>query len=125
MIDIQNLHKMFDGHDVLQGVDLTIPEGKITVIIGPSGCGKTVLLRHIIGLLKPSRGKVIVDGIDIAALDSRALNDFRRRFGMLFQNAALFDSLTVFDNVAFPLIEQARTTGKQPDIAKIVEEKQK
>jgi phospholipid/cholesterol/gamma-HCH transport system ATP-binding protein len=122
MITIQGLHKSFDGHAVLRGIDLTIPDGKITVIIGPSGCGKTVLLRHIIGLVKPDAGHVLVDGVDIASLRSKELNDFRRRFGMLFQNAALFDSMSVFDNVAFPLIESSR--GKPlPDVEHIVEEK--
>ncbi|MFA4874995.1 MAG: ABC transporter ATP-binding protein [bacterium] len=107
---------------MLKGIDLTIPDGKITVIIGPSGCGKTVLLRHIIGLFRPDRGRVVVDGVDIASLGSRELNDFRRRFGMLFQNAALFDSQSVFENVAFPLIESYR--GRQlPDLKRIVEHK--
>lgn len=124
MIKIENLHKSFHGVEVLRGIDLVIPKGKITVIIGPSGSGKTVFLRHIIGLLQPSRGRVIVDGVDIASLGSQDLNDFRKRFGMLFQSAALFDSMTVFDNVAFPLIESYRGK-KQPDIARIVEEKLK
>lgn len=124
MIDIIGLHKSFNGQPVLRGIDLRIPKGKITVIIGPSGCGKTVLLRHIIGLLRPDRGKVVVDGVDISTLSQKELNDFRRRFGMLFQNAALFDSLTVFENVAFPLVEGSR--GKvPPDIKGIVEEKLK
>jgi phospholipid/cholesterol/gamma-HCH transport system ATP-binding protein len=105
MIEIINLHKSFNGHQVLRGVNLLIPEGKITVIIGPSGCGKTVLLRHIIGLAKPDSGKVVVNGVDLSTLKRAELNDFRRHFGMLFQSAALFDSLNVFENVAFPLRE--------------------
>ncbi|MFA5812041.1 MAG: ABC transporter ATP-binding protein [bacterium] len=122
MIEIKGVHKSFNGNEVLKGIDLTIPDGKITVIIGPSGCGKTVLLRHIIGLFRPDRGRVVVDGVDIASLGSRELNDFRRRFGMLFQNAALFDSQSVFENVAFPLIESYR--GRQlPDLKRIVEHK--
>lgn len=122
MIDIVDIHKSFDGQSILNGVNLHIPKGKITVIIGPSGCGKTVLLRHIIGLIAPDRGKVVVDGIEIGTLRGKVLNDFRRHFGMLFQNAALFDSLSVFDNVAFPLIEASR--GKtRPDIEKVVNEK--
>ncbi len=122
MIEIRDLHKSFGGQHVLRGIDLTIPEGRITVIIGPSGSGKTVLLRHLIGLIRPDRGSVTVDGVEIARLGSRELNDFRRRFGMLFQNAALFDSLSVRDNVAFPLIESWR--GKKlPDVDRIVEEK--
>jgi len=122
MIEITNLHKSFDGQAVLKGLDLNVPEGKITVIIGPSGSGKTVLLRHIIGLLKASRGRVVVDGIDIATLAGRELNDFRRRFGMLFQSAALFDSMNVFDNVAFPLIESYRGRAL-PDVSRMVTEK--
>ena len=122
MIEIRNLHKSFDDFKVLKGVDLTIPKGKVTVIIGPSGCGKSVLLRHIIGLLKPDRGQVVVDGVDLEKLSDDEINDFRRRFGMLFQHAALFDSLNVFDNVAFPIIESCR--GKElPDVGRIVREK--
>jgi phospholipid/cholesterol/gamma-HCH transport system ATP-binding protein len=122
MIEIRDLHKSFDGQHVLRGVNLTIPEGRITVIIGPSGSGKTVLLRHLIGLMRPDRGSVLVDGVAIATLGSRELNDFRRRFGMLFQNAALFDSLNVHENVAFPLIESFRGR-KLPDVNRIVAEK--
>lgn len=122
MILIKDLHKSFNGQAVLKGIKLTIPEGKITVIIGPSGSGKTVLLRHMIALLNPDRGSVVVDGVDISGLKGKNLNDFRRRFGMVFQSAALFDSMSVFDNVAFPLIEANR--GKPlRDIDRIVEEK--
>lgn len=124
MIELSDLHKSFNGQPVLRGVNLHIPRGKITVIIGPSGCGKTVLLRHIIGLLKPDRGRVVVDKKDISRLPDKDLNNFRRKFGMLFQNAALFDSMNVFDNVAFPLIESFRGR-KTPDITKLVGEKLK
>lgn len=122
MIQIFNLNKSFNGQHILNGIDLAIPEGKVTVIIGPSGSGKTVLLRHMIGLLKPDRGTVKVDGVDISKLAGKDLNDFRRRFGMLFQSAALFDSMSVFDNVAFPLVEAYRGREK-PDIRRIVMEK--
>lgn len=122
MIETRGLHKSFNGQAVLKGVDLAIPKGEVTVIIGPSGSGKTVFLKHVIGLLKPDRGQVLVDGVDIGRLKGRELNDFRRRFGMLFQGAALFDSLTVFDNVAFPLIESSRGE-KPPDLKRVVEEK--
>ncbi len=108
MIDIINLHKSFNGQHVLRGIDLHIPRGKVTVIIGGSGSGKTVLLRHIIGLLRPDEGRVLVDRVNIHALPRAELAEFRKRFGMLFQNAALFDSLSVFDNVAFPLIEHRK-----------------
>jgi phospholipid/cholesterol/gamma-HCH transport system ATP-binding protein len=124
MIEIKDVHKSFGDQEVLRGVNLTIPRGKITVIVGPSGTGKTVLLRHIIGLIKPDRGRVIVEGVDIDRLTSHELNEFRRRFGMLFQNAALFDSLSVAENVAFPLIESYR--GRRlPDVDRIVDEKLK
>ncbi len=122
MIELINIHKSFRQNEVLKGLSLKIPSGKITVIIGPSGCGKSVMLRHIIGLLAPDKGKVMVDGVEIAALPGRELSNFRRRFGMLFQNAALFDSINVFDNVAFPVVESFRGK-KKPDIAKIVKEK--
>jgi phospholipid/cholesterol/gamma-HCH transport system ATP-binding protein len=122
MIEIVNLHKSFNGQEVLRGVDLSIPKGKITVIIGPSGCGKSVLLRHIIGLVKPDRGKVLVDGVNPASLSRSELNEFRRKFGMLFQSAALFDSLSVFDNVAFPLREN-KGMKDENEIKRIVNEK--
>ncbi|MBI4126098.1 MAG: ABC transporter ATP-binding protein [Deltaproteobacteria bacterium] len=105
MIELIDLHKSFGTQRVLRGVNLTIPDGKITVILGPSGTGKTVLLRHIIRLVLPDRGTIRVDGVEMGKLKSQELNEFRKRFGMLFQQAALFDSLTVEENVAFPLVE--------------------
>lgn len=113
MIEIKEIHKSFNGQHVLRGVTLTIPKGKITVIIGPSGTGKSVLLKHIIGLLQPDEGRVLVEGIHVATLGSRDLAAFRRRFGMLFQNAALFDSMTVYENIAFPMIEQGQWNASQ------------
>lgn len=122
MIEVHNLYKSFDGHEVLKGVNLTIPDGKITVVIGGSGSGKTVFLRHLIGLLKPDAGRVLVDGVNIHTLPRQELSEFRKRFGMLFQSAALFDSLDVFDNVAFPLIEH-RKMHDIDAIRRLVEEK--
>ncbi len=122
MIEIKEIYKSFGSQQVLKGLSLSIPEGKITVIIGPSGSGKTVLLRHIIGLIRPDRGRMTVDGCDIGSLGSDKLNEFRRRFGMLFQNAALFDSMSVYDNIAFPIIERHRG-GKLPDVDSIVKDK--
>lgn len=108
MITLQQLRKSFDGQVVLDDLDLEIPSGRITAIIGPSGEGKSVLLKHMIGLLKPDDGRVLVDGEDIVSMGRVDLNRVREKFGVLFQNAALFDSMTVFDNVAFPLREKTR-----------------
>ncbi|RMF92752.1 MAG: ABC transporter ATP-binding protein [Nitrospinota bacterium] len=121
MIRIVELYKAFGTQEVLRGVNLTIPSQQITTLMGCSGCGKSVLLKHIIGLLKPDRGSILLDGIDITKLRGRALNKVRERFSMLFQSAALFDSLTVFENVAFPLRE--KTHLSEETIAKQVEEK--
>ncbi len=93
---------------MLKGIDLTIPKGNTFVVLGGSGSGKTVLMKHVIGLLKPDRGLVRVDGIEISALHGKALTEARQMFGMVFQGAALFDSMTVFENVAFPLKEKRR-----------------
>ncbi len=108
MIRTVNLHKSFGHQRVLTGVNLEIPDGAIYVIIGSSGAGKSCLLKHFIGLLQPDRGEVWVDGEEVSTLRGRALNSVRARFGMLFQGGALFDSLTVYDNVAFPLREKTR-----------------
>jgi phospholipid/cholesterol/gamma-HCH transport system ATP-binding protein len=121
MIQLINLHKSFGPQKVLDGVNLEIPEGSITVILGRSGEGKSVLIKHIIGLLTADSGQVVVDGIDIMKLKPADLNEFRKRFGMLFQNGALFDSLNVQDNVAFPLKEHTRLSKEEID--RIVEEK--
>jgi phospholipid/cholesterol/gamma-HCH transport system ATP-binding protein len=106
MISLRNIHKSFGPQKVLDGLDLDIPDGKITAIIGPSGEGKSVLLKHLIGLLQPDSGAVEVDGESIVDLRRSELNRIREKFGMLFQNVALFDSMTVFENVAFPLEEK-------------------
>ena len=105
MIEIINLTKEFGGHSVLRGVNLTIRDGETMVIIGRSGTGKSVLLKHIIGLLRPDEGQVIVDGDEVSRADDAALRRIRMKFGMLFQGAALFDSMTVGENVAFGLRE--------------------
>ncbi len=118
MIKLINLHKSFGTQAVLDGVDLDIEVGKTTVIIGRSGGGKSVLLKHIIGLLKPDAGEVLIDGRDITRLGDRDLNEIRKKFGMLFQEAALFDSMTVGENVAFPLREHTRMT--EPEIRQAV-----
>lgn len=106
MIQLSNLHKAFGSQNVLNGLNLTIPDGQITAIIGPSGEGKSVLLRHIIGLMQPDSGQITVDGENIIGIRRSEMNRIREKFGMLFQNAALFDSMNVFENVAFPLQEK-------------------
>jgi len=118
MIEVKGLHKSFGALKVLKGVDLQIPKGQTTVILGRSGTGKSVLLKHIIGLMSPDRGKVWIDGVDITRLGDRDLNEVRKKFGMLFQEAALFDSMTVRENVAFPLREHTKLNDD--NIGKIV-----
>ena len=115
MIELINVSKSFDEHIVLDNMNLTIKDGETIVIIGRSGIGKSVTLKHIIGLMKPDSGQVIVDGQDITRLDAKGLNELRLKFGMLFQGAALFDSLNVRDNVAFNLIEHSKMDEKAID----------
>jgi phospholipid/cholesterol/gamma-HCH transport system ATP-binding protein len=121
MIEIKGLHKSFGALKVLNGIDLQIPKGKTTVILGRSGEGKSVLLKHIIGLIRPDRGNILIDGVDITQLGDKALNELRKKFGMLFQEAALFDSMNVEANVAFPLREHTKLNNK--DIRAIVAQK--
>lgn len=106
MIDIQDLYKSFDGHPVLQGTSLKISKGEVVALVGRSGYGKTVFLKLISGLLKPESGRVMIDDQNIFELSGRELARLRTRLGFLFQGGALFESLTVFDNVAFPLREK-------------------
>jgi phospholipid/cholesterol/gamma-HCH transport system ATP-binding protein len=118
VIRLVNVAKSFGEQAVLKGVNLQIPRGKVTTIIGPSGGGKSVLLKHMIGLIQPDRGQVLVDDVDITPLGGQALNEVRKKFAMLFQSAALFDSMTVFDNVAFPLREKMQLN--EPEISQHV-----
>src|SRR3989338_8811249 len=104
-ITLKNVSKRFGTQDVLKGIDLNCPNGKITVILGQSGVGKTVLLKHMIGLLKPDNGKIFVGAHDITKLGPIELKDLRKSFGYLFHDAALFDDMTVFENVSFPIRE--------------------
>ncbi len=108
VIEFRNVTKTFGKHKVLDQLDLAIPRGKITFILGKSGEGKSVTIKHIMGLLKPTSGRVWVDGEDITDFDVRKLRDYRKKFGMLFQHAALFDSMTVGENVIFPLKEHVK-----------------
>lgn len=106
MIQVIDVHRSFGSQQVLRGINLRVQKGEILAIIGRSGSGKTVLLRLIIGLVRPNRGQILIEGTDITQLSGRRLDRVRERFGMLFQGGALFDSMTVFDNVAFPLREK-------------------
>ncbi|HEY6908205.1 MAG TPA: ABC transporter ATP-binding protein [Myxococcales bacterium] len=105
VIDVQDLYKSFSGFAVLKGINLRMMEGTTTVVLGGSGSGKTVLMKHIMGLFKPDRGQVIVDGQNVSTMGRQELSVFRERMGMVFQSSALFDSMTVGDNVAFPIRE--------------------
>jgi phospholipid/cholesterol/gamma-HCH transport system ATP-binding protein len=113
MIEVRDLWKSFGPQPVLRGTCLRIEKGEAVVIIGRSGGGKSVLLKHLIALLQPDRGQVLVDGQDLCRLDERQLLQVRRKFGMLFQMAALFDSLTVYENVSFVLQRERRHTEAQ------------
>ena len=112
ILRLVGVDKVLDGKKVLDNVDLDVPRNRITAIIGLSGAGKSVLLKHMIGLLRPDRGQVLLDGVDLCNLSRKELFETRRRFGMLFQSGALFDSLDVFENVAFPLREKT-TLGEE------------
>jgi phospholipid/cholesterol/gamma-HCH transport system ATP-binding protein len=112
IIRVRNLVKSFDGRVVLEGIKLDVDKGKITTIMGGSGCGKSTLLRHLIGILRPDSGEIWVNGKDITKFDESEMEDYRKRFGMLFQGGALFNSLTVRDNIALPLREHTELDEK-------------
>ena len=115
MIKVEGLRKSFRGQPVLRGIDLEVPGGSITVIIGRSGGGKSVFLKHLIGLLRPDSGRIEVAGVDLARLSGRALDEVRKRYGVVFQGGALFDSMTCRENVAFPLREKLRLPAPELD----------
>lgn len=119
-IVLDHLYKSFDGKQVLRDMALGIEQGESVVIVGGSGTGKSVTLKHIIGLLKPDKGRVLVGEVDICALADVELNRFRRHFGMSFQEGALFDSMSVFENIAFPLRRHTKMT--ESEIRERVEE---
>jgi phospholipid/cholesterol/gamma-HCH transport system ATP-binding protein len=121
MIQVIDLYKSFGSNQVLRGANLTVDEGTTCVILGTSGSGKTVLMKHIIGLLKPDEGEVLVEGEDIVPMSPEQLAVVRRKFGMVFQGAALFDSMTVFENVSFALREHTRMT--EPEMRRVVRQK--
>ena len=120
-ITADGLTKSFDRHTVWRDVTLTLPAGEISVMLGPSGTGKTVFLKTLVGLVRPDRGRVVVDGVDIASCRERQLYRTRRLMGVMFQDGALFGSMSLFDNIAFPLREHTRRTER--DIRATVEEK--
>src|ERR671922_2231021 len=107
VIELHAVHIAFEGQEVLRGIDLSIMSGEILTIMGGSGSGKSVLLRLIAGLIKPDRGEIRIDGTDTVPLDEDAMLSFRQRMGVVFQQAALFDSMSVADNIAYPLREHA------------------
>jgi len=120
VIHIEGVYKSFGEHAVLKGINLDVKAGTTRVILGVSGSGKTVLMKNIIGLMRPDRGQVVIDGEDITKLDNAGLLKVRSKFGMVFQQSALFDSMTVFDNVAFPMREH--TTKSEDEIEARVHE---
>lgn len=115
LVEVENMHVTFGSQHVLRNINLSIPRGQTLVIIGESGCGKTVLLKTLIALVRPTHGKVFFDGQDLAKLSDKKLTAQRIRFGFLFQMAALFDSMTVAENVAFPLRQHTRKTSEEID----------
>ncbi len=108
MIRLENIHRSFDGTEVLKGISFEIKQGEVLALIGRSGYGKSVLLKHVAGLMKPDSGRILVDGQDVCSMRAGELSHFRGRLGFLFQSGALFDSMSIFDNVAFPLREKTR-----------------
>jgi phospholipid/cholesterol/gamma-HCH transport system ATP-binding protein len=120
VISLQHLHKSFSGKAVLRDMSIDVEQGESLVIVGGSGTGKSVTLKHIIGLLKPDKGRVVVADHDITSMNDVELNRFRRHFGMSFQEGALFDSMTVFENIAFPL--RRHTKMSETEIRARVEE---
>jgi phospholipid/cholesterol/gamma-HCH transport system ATP-binding protein len=121
MIEIRNLHKSFGSNHVLRGINLDIDTGETLVIIGRSGCGKSVLIKHIVGLLSPDEGVVKVEGDIVEEMNTQSLYDLRRRFGFLFQGAALFDSMTVEENVALSIIESNKQFAEEIIASKVAE----
>ena len=113
VVRLRNVQKSFNDLEVLRGVDLDVAEGSITVVIGPSGSGKSVLVKHVIGLLKPDAGSIEIDGEDITTLSERRMIDVRKKFGMLFQQSALFDSMNVMENVIFPWLNTPNCLEKR------------
>ena len=117
ILEVRNLSRSFGSRKILSNVSFKLKHGEILIIMGGSGCGKSTLLRHIIGSLKPDEGEIFIDGVEITKLDDQEMSKVRKRFGMLFQTGALFNSLTVGDNVALPILESSDVS---PSIAELV-----
>ena len=113
MIALKNVHKQLGGRAILNGVDLEVERGETMVVIGRSGSGKSVTIKHMVALMRPDSGSVVIDGIDVAALDKTGVFDLRRKFGVLFQSGALINWLSVYDNVALPLREHTRLSVEE------------
>ena len=113
MIIVKHLKKVFGTKEVLKDVNLTIEDNKVTYILGLSGQGKSTIIKHIVGLLKPTSGEILVDGVDVAKADIKTLYEIRKKVGFTFQEGALFDSMNIFDNVAFPLVEHTKLSKKE------------
>lgn len=113
MIEVIDLYKSFKRHEVLRGVNLKVKDGESLALIGGSGQGKSILLKHIIGLVKPDQGRISINNQDINKLGRKSLRQLKERFGVVFQGGALFDSLTVFENIAFPLREKTRLKASE------------
>jgi phospholipid/cholesterol/gamma-HCH transport system ATP-binding protein len=120
-IRVVSLHKSFGEKDVLHGINIEVRQGESMVVIGGSGSGKTVLIKCIIGLMRPDQGEIHVDGLEITSLDEKRMNEVRKKFGMLFQGGALFDSMTVWENVGFGLRQQNRLS--EEEIRRVASEK--
>lgn len=113
MIEVVGVYKSFNSYEVLRGINLRVEKGQILALIGGSGKGKSVLLKLIIGLIKPDHGTILIDNQDISKLKRKQLKQLKERLGIVFQGGALFDSLTVFENVAFPLREKTRMKDRK------------
>ncbi len=112
LIEVDNLRVEFDGHVILSDITRSITRGQTVAVIGESGCGKTVFMKTLVGLIKPTRGHILFDGVDLSQLSPAELAQVRRRFGFVFQHAALFDSMNIFDNVAFPIRQNEPDTDE-------------
>jgi phospholipid/cholesterol/gamma-HCH transport system ATP-binding protein len=120
-VEVNGLTKSFGPHRIWQDVTFTLPEGEVSALLGPSGTGKSVFLKSLIGLIRPERGSIIIDGVDIMECSAKELYEIRTLFGVMFQDGALFGSMNLYDNTAFPLREH--TKKKETEIRKIVMEK--